>query len=787
MDKSSYSDEEVKEILQALFLEKKKTRELDEKLQSLISKQKVTATAEPVSQQDDEVQKLKKLLILFKNKFEQAAEEISELKEKSTDSLKALPAPLTEEKADSIAEELNKTNQAMKELSKKLSDQLEKNVQLEKQLQTLEEENQSFKAQQVTLKQLLHSAQEDYRKTDYELTLALQKQKAVEAAKCEIEKKNQSLQAKIQEVMQASEKSVNKETQFKDLQYQIITLEGQNERQKTRLEKLASFLQEKERKIAELNQLHIRMQKTYQQKQEIQEELDRANDQCIHYKEEAEKLKTISEETTQHIQQLERANHHLQERTEETQSENNQLKSDLQTLEGTIASLNLQVRGLKEEKEFFSAELLSEKNLHSESLEEIAALRTQFDSLRKRIVMLQEEVKAQDVTLEEAKAKICDLNEAKAALEKKLEDKSSSFEDVEKEIELIKQALLKGLRETKEVEARYLDAVNEKVLVVNKFHQMQQQLEKQREEIHTLKTCLDEAIQNVQSKERASQQILHSQAAEHEASIKNLENELNLLKEQHQNQLNTQNETYITLEEKFRELEDLLKGRNEVIDRLNESIAALTQEKQNIQDSINTASRNLEEKDLQLKAIQQHLAKKVKDTSLLTEKNEEQKLLVAELQNALSHSKERVSELQSSLDAQSEQEKRIQEKLHEAVKSSEVQIAKWEEKYFQMYEKLQAADTKIKDLEKYEEKHKQMQALLSNLGNFMAPPAILQQQGISPVSEVREEPKARSQTQGSTTQEQNPSKTEKPQENPKNYQNLFDLPKSPRPKKDLLE
>ncbi len=61
----------------------------------------------------------------------------------------------------------------------------------------------------------------------------------------------------------------------------------------------------------------------------------------------------------------------------------------------------------------------------------------------------------------------------------------------------------------------------------------------------------------------------------------------------------------------------------------------------------------------------------------------------------------------------------MQEQLHDALKATESQVAKWEEKYFHMYDNWQESEARIRELKKFEEKHHQMQNLLSNLGNFM--------------------------------------------------------------------
>ena len=56
----------------------------------------------------------------------------------------------------------------------------------------------------------------------------------------------------------------------------------------------------------------------------------------------------------------------------------------------------------------------------------------------------------------------------------------------------------------------------------------------------------------------------------------------------------------------------------------------------------------------------------------------------------------------------------MQDQLHESLKGNESQIIKWEEKYFQMYDKWQESENRIRELNKFEEKHLQMQNLFAN-------------------------------------------------------------------------
>src|SRR5262249_213587 len=127
----------------------------------------------------------------------------------------------------------------------------------------------------------------------------------------------------------------------------------------------------------------------------------------------------------------------------------------------------------------------------------------------------------------------------------------------------------------------------------------------------------------------------------------------------------------------------------------------------------------LSELEGEVRKAQQHLAKKVKELTLLEDKQEHQNHIHAELQKNIAQSNVRIAELQTALDLQIQQQKRLEEQLQESLKAAETQQNKWEQKFFALYEKWQAGDVRIKELEKLEEKHKQLQSLLSNLGSIM--------------------------------------------------------------------
>lgn len=141
---------------------------------------------------------------------------------------------------------------------------------------------------------------------------------------------------------------------------------------------------------------------------------------------------------------------------------------------------------------------------------------------------------------------------------------------------------------------------------------------------------------------------------------------------------------------------------------LNARIAAeneLNQERQKLQEREKAL---LEESESHLRIAQQHLAKKVKEATILSERESELRREHEELKQASEITKTRVFELQGFLEG-----------LRDGIKSAEMQAVKWEEKYFGLYHKLQESEIRCRELKKIEEKFIHIQKVLFSLGSFI--------------------------------------------------------------------
>lgn len=235
---------------------------------------------------------------------------------------------------------------------------------------------------------------------------------------------------------------------------------------------------------------------------------------------------------------------------------------------------------------------------------------------------------------------------------------------------------MRGLKEVKELEGRYEEALKEKGVALQKFQQSYLHVEKLRGQVQFLQEQLDGAqsakMKNEQDLEKARSQLVLAE---------------------------TQS---IALAEKLEQLEKNQGDTNEEHNRL---------------------KTQLFEKEGDLLQAQQHLAKKVKEVAQLEDKNEEYRLFVNELQQVQNQARVKLAELQTASDYQVNFQKKLEDQQQELTKAHEQQIAKWEEKYFAVYDKWQAAENRLRELEKLEEKQKQLQGILSNLGSVLNPAA----------------------------------------------------------------
>lgn len=526
-----------------------------------------------------------------------------------------------------------------------------------------QEELHSLRQQINVLRKYTQQAQDESIKAQKELADLAEKLHAVEATKEGLSKENSDLKFQLQQIKQP-------ESHYKLFE----EAQEQNNRFKQRIDRLSALLHEKETKIAELQQYEYGFKKAGEWKYKQQAELEQ----------EKTLVKTLETEKNGLLQTLEEWRTRFTKKDEEVaqtkellskkEQHTHELQEQFRQSCQTIAGLTEQMQQLKQEAGATAEKLSREQKEKSEVEGELKAILAQFNTMRTRVMDAQKTVVDHKKTAQESQFLVQTLKEEKKVLEKQGEEQAKAIAQFDQEVEAIKQTLLRAMREAKEMETRYLETVNERVSAVNKSHQLQQSSDKQREEIAQLR-----------------EQILNMTKRYETESTARLERERDW--QQAKTALAAKDEENLELARRKLKLEEELSRLREMA----------------------------EESDQQLKLAQQHMAKKLKETALLTEKIEEQSLQSQEMQHALTHALNKLEQVQQEAAEHLKGEKRIQETLEDKLKVMAEELAKWEAKYFSIYEKWQETESKNRSLASLEEKYHQMQNLLAGLGTFIQP------------------------------------------------------------------
>lgn len=395
-----------------------------------------------------------------------------------------------------------------------------------------------------------------------------------------------------------------------------------------------------------------------------------------------------------------------------------------QHYEKSIQALQIQLQAEQNQKVETQKELDSWRVREQESQklheEELLALGSQQIALKELLKKTQEELKqvkeSKDISLETVVS-------------------TTSSHHLRQELESIKRTLA---QDTNSLETRYMDLLNEKVALENQCKQYQQQLEHQ----STNLTSFQQKLHQVDENKRKLEETIHAKELELSENAHRIEEMAARMidLENRAKEKDFVQDKYEQLKDEWNELGERLEEAAEIRAQAEEhlvllqencikqegQITDLLQQLQELQEELKNAQTDrdqlkilLDESETRLKVAQQHLAKKVKESALLSERVEEQQNSLGEMSQLMDQQKTQIVQLQASVDLYQRQEKRLQDQLHDALKGTESQAAKWEEKYFRMYDKWQESENKIRELRKFEEKHLQMQHLLSNLGNFM--------------------------------------------------------------------
>lgn len=166
-------------------------------------------------------------------------------------------------------------------------------------------------------------------------------------------------------------------------------------------------------------------------------------------------------------------------------------------------------------------------------------------------------------------------------------------------------------------------------------------------------------------------------------------------------------------------IEQLLQ-RTHKLENLSDQVMSLEQEKQRLDENLGRARKSLEERESEIKAAQQHLAKKVKEVSQLSEKQEEAERRADRLQRDLSEARHALDTAKTEIGQVQKREKQLVEQLKEQTHATNATVARWESEYLKAVEIWKESEAEVKRLRSLEEKHRQIQQLFGEADRLVS-------------------------------------------------------------------
>lgn len=222
---------------------------------------------------------------------------------------------------------------------------------------------------------------------------------------------------------------------------------------------------------------------------------------------------------------------------------------------------------------------------------------------------------------------------------------------------------------------------------------------------------LGEIIEESQQNLQQTQEALQAQIREYEILQISWKSEREQLIEERDRLLLTQERMSEKSRQRLEELESLY---NESEERLQQQAT----EKQLAQEDAAKAKMAQDDAEGRLKFAHYHLAKKVKETTELTDKLQAYEMKHREAEATIQHLTDQVASLRIQIDDQLRQESVFREQAKESIRSADAMVQGWEEKYLQLQRRWEEDEAKIKELSRVADRYHQMHSLWNNLNEF---------------------------------------------------------------------
>lgn len=436
-----------------------------------------------------------------------------------------------------------------------------------------------------------------------------------------------------------------------------------------------------------------------------------------------------------------------EEKIARLENENEQYKRALNEREETLfkrrEEREREIRSFEEERQRLVeklAESLSQTQRQSEIIqdlrEETNVLRQEHEQgkeYRKKVDQETEEVQNQlSQTLLEGK-------HLRAALEKQLQDEIRKKEEIKEQLE---QVLEEALQERKALTAQLEEwekKESEKIVLKEQLLAAQEELKKTdqgvlRQEFETKIQHLEEEFQAQFSKQSVEsvQKIGEIQEALSKALFENgaLHERTTQAEEGFKRILAKKESTYEEmLSRGYAKMKELSQRHVLMIDEQCRLEKALEEKQrsfgqlENDFQSLQNVCQNLKlqciEKDAEIRKAQQHLAKKVKENTILHDVLERQKIQNNELQKVVDKQKGEIEKMNNHLNIQRTQEEKIHVDSKEKLQAAERITKEWQDKYVTLHQEGQGLKTQLLEMQKIKKHYEHLLSTLSSLKQFL--------------------------------------------------------------------
>lgn len=364
------------------------------------------------------------------------------------------------------------------------------------------------------------------------------------------------------------------------------------------------------------------------------------------------------------------------------------------------------------------ADLLSQVQNHTEI---ISSLREEGSSQRREMEQVDEQRKNAQLQVDELKTQL-----SRSALEST--QISSSIEKQLLEEQREKQTLLRHyqkLQDKTDADQKQIEQIESEVLALKRV----------KKELEIINAQLQET--DIAAVREENQELRAQQQSEHETILQKQRNDAEKIFSEINQELGSSRkekervtEECMQWQKKCDEMATHFQTQEHELHSKAESLSArlveLEQQKEQQQKRIGVleeisqmAEKHGAEKDSEIYKAQQHLAKKVKETTLLRDLVDRQKLQIDDLQNEHNRFRVENERLVNSLNLQKEHEQKLHSMAAERTQSAESLAKEWQEKYLELHQQWQEMKGHMVEHRKLKKNYEQMSLAFANMKNFL--------------------------------------------------------------------